>query len=75
MSAPVGGQSVKHLVFVQFDNVHFRRDLPNVPSDLEKTEFGGQYFDYTQAAKLTVQSYALLADLYVHTHGNIPLLP
>jgi hypothetical protein len=28
--------SVKHVVYVQFDNTHFRRDLPNVPSDLEQ---------------------------------------
>jgi hypothetical protein len=27
---------VKHVIFVQFDNVHFRRDDPNVPSDLEQ---------------------------------------
>jgi hypothetical protein len=27
---------VKHVVYLQFDNVHFRRDNPNVPSDLEQ---------------------------------------
>lgn len=27
---------VKHVVFLQFDNVHLRRDRPNVPSDLEQ---------------------------------------
>jgi hypothetical protein len=27
---------VKHVVYVQFDNVHLRRDNPNVPSDLEQ---------------------------------------
>src|SRR5580698_10296234 len=27
---------IKHVVFIQFDNVHFRRDNPNVPSDLEQ---------------------------------------
>jgi hypothetical protein len=30
-----GGQ-VKHVVNIVFDNVHFRRDNPNVPSDLEQ---------------------------------------
>ena len=30
------GQGVKHIVYVQFDNVHLRRDNPNVPSDLEQ---------------------------------------
>ena len=27
---------IKHIVYIQFDNVHFRRDNPNVPSDLEQ---------------------------------------
>ncbi len=27
---------VKHVIHIQFDNVHFRRDNPNVPSDLEQ---------------------------------------
>jgi phospholipase C len=27
---------VKHVVYIQFDNVHFLRDNPNVPSDLEQ---------------------------------------
>src|SRR5215471_595800 len=27
---------IKHVVFVVFDNVHFTRDNPNVPSDLEQ---------------------------------------
>src|ERR1700674_312917 len=27
---------IKHIVHIQFDNVHFRRDIPNVPSDLEQ---------------------------------------
>jgi hypothetical protein len=28
--------TVKHVIFLQFDNVHFQRDTPNVPSDLEQ---------------------------------------
>lgn len=28
--------ALKHVVFIQFDNVHFTRDNPNVPSDLEQ---------------------------------------
>ena len=28
--------AVKHVVYVQFDNTHFRRDTPNVPSDLKQ---------------------------------------
>jgi hypothetical protein len=27
---------VKQIVYIQFDNVHLRRDNPNVPSDLEQ---------------------------------------
>jgi len=30
------GNSVEHIVYIQFDNVHFRRDNPNIPSDLEQ---------------------------------------
>src|SRR5580704_19488995 len=30
------GQELKHIVYIQFDNVHLRRDNPNVPSDLEQ---------------------------------------
>jgi hypothetical protein len=30
-----GGQ-IQHVVYIQFDNVHFTRDNPNVPSDLEQ---------------------------------------
>ena len=27
---------IKHVIYIQFDNVHFERDNPNVPSDLEQ---------------------------------------
>ena len=30
------GNNIKHVVHIQFDNVHLRRDNPNVPSDLEQ---------------------------------------
>jgi hypothetical protein len=30
------GAGIQHIVHIQFDNVHFRRDNPNVPSDLEQ---------------------------------------
>ena len=34
---PTGAPSaIKHVLHIQFDNVHFRRDNPNVPSDLEQ---------------------------------------
>src|SRR2546429_80831 len=30
------GGVIKHVIQLQFDNVHFRRDNPNVPSDIEQ---------------------------------------
>jgi hypothetical protein len=30
------GNKIQHIVYIQFDNVHFTRDNPNVPSDLEQ---------------------------------------
>jgi hypothetical protein len=27
---------IKHVIYIQFDNVHFTRDNPNVPSDIEQ---------------------------------------
>jgi len=32
----LGANGIEHIVYIQFDNVHFRRDNPNVPSDLEQ---------------------------------------
>ncbi len=32
----LGGGAIKHVIYVQFDNTHLTRDLPNVPSDLEQ---------------------------------------
>jgi hypothetical protein len=34
LNSPKG--SIQHVIYVQFDNTHFRRDNPNVPSDLEQ---------------------------------------
>ncbi len=30
------GGAIKHVIYMQFDNVHYTRDNPNVPSDLEQ---------------------------------------
>jgi hypothetical protein len=35
-SLGAGGSSIQHVIYVQFDNTHFTRDNPNVPSDLEQ---------------------------------------
>jgi len=34
LNSPSG--RIKHVIYVQFDNTHFVRDNPNVPSDLEQ---------------------------------------
>jgi hypothetical protein len=31
-----GGGAIKHVIYLQFDNVHYTRDNPNVPSDMEQ---------------------------------------
>src|ERR1700756_4871398 len=35
-SLQAANSRIKHVVHIQFDNVHLRRDNPNVPSDLEQ---------------------------------------
>jgi hypothetical protein len=30
------GNGIKHILHLTFDNVHLRRDMPNVPSDVEQ---------------------------------------
>jgi len=34
LKSPKG--NIHHVIYIQFDNTHFRRDNPNVPSDLEQ---------------------------------------
>jgi hypothetical protein len=34
LTSPTG--KIRHVIYIQFDNVHFTRDNPNVPSDLEQ---------------------------------------
>src|SRR5260370_38109854 len=29
--------NIQHVIYIQFDNTHFTRDNPNVPSDLEQS--------------------------------------
>ena len=36
LSAELGQGNIKHVIYIQFDNTHFRRDNRNVPSDLEQ---------------------------------------
>ena len=35
-SLGANGNPVKHVIYLQFDNVHYRRDAAGVPSDLEQ---------------------------------------
>ncbi len=35
-SLSAGQKSIQHVIYIQFDNTHFLRDNPNVPSDLEQ---------------------------------------
>jgi hypothetical protein len=35
-SCSLDGGTIKHVIYMQFDNVHYTRDNPNVPSDLEQ---------------------------------------
>jgi hypothetical protein len=28
--------AIQHVIYIQFDNTHFTRDNPNIPSDLEQ---------------------------------------
>src|SRR6516165_4486532 len=32
----LAGGKIKHVIYLQFDNVHYTRDNPNVPSDLQQ---------------------------------------
>ena len=32
----IAAPSIKYVIYIQFDNVHYTRDNPNVPSDLEQ---------------------------------------
>jgi len=34
LNSPSG--NIQHVIYIQFDNTHFTRDNPNVPSDLEQ---------------------------------------
>jgi len=34
LNSPSG--DIRHVIYIQFDNTHFNRDNPNVPSDLEQ---------------------------------------
>src|SRR5438105_4322661 len=58
--------TVQHVIYLQFDNVHFARDNPNVPSDLEQMPHLLNFMT-TNGTLLTQQHTPLIA----HTGGDI----
>ncbi|MGH3508653.1 MAG: hypothetical protein ACRDPI_00305 [Nocardioidaceae bacterium] len=74
------GHGVKHVISLVFDNVHFSRDNPNVPSDLEQMphllnflEGNGTVFSNTHApmiAHTADDSLTIYTGLYGDRHGQ-----
>src|SRR5438105_146194 len=64
LGSPAG--TVQHIVYLQFDNVHFSRDNPNVPSDLEQMPHLLKFL--TGGGTLLTQQHTPLIS---HTGGNI----
>ncbi|TME99483.1 MAG: hypothetical protein E6I52_15735, partial [Chloroflexi bacterium] len=60
---------VQHVIYLQFDNVHFARDNPNVPSDLEQMPHLLNFL--TSNGTLLTQ---LHTPLIAHTGGDIVTL-
>ncbi|MCA1647722.1 MAG: hypothetical protein LC797_20430 [Chloroflexi bacterium] len=57
---------MQHIIYLQFDNVHFARDNPNVPSDLEQMPHLLNFLT-SSGTVLTQQHTPLIS----HTGGNI----
>jgi hypothetical protein len=74
------GNGVQHVINIVFDNVHFFRDNPNVPSDLEQMphllsflESNGTVFSNTHTpmiAHTADDSLAIYTGLYGDRHGQ-----
>jgi hypothetical protein len=64
LGSPAG--AVQHIIYLQFDNVHFSRDNPNVPSDLEQMPHLLNFL--TSNGTLLSQQHTPLIS---HTGGNI----
>src|SRR5437016_3196796 len=57
---------IRHVIYIQFDNVHLTRDEPNVPSDLEQMP---HLFDFLKTNGTVVgQSHT---PLVAHTAGDL----
>ena len=74
------GPNVKHVINIVFDNVHFSRDNPNVPSDLEQMphllsflESNGTMFSNSHTpliAHTADDSLSIYTGLYGDRHGQ-----
>src|SRR5690349_2113546 len=64
LGKPAG--TIQHIIYLQFDNVHFARDNPNVPSDLEQMPHLLNFL--TNNGTLLAQQHTPLIS---HTGGNI----
>jgi hypothetical protein len=64
LGSPSG--TIQHVIYLQFDNVHFARDNPNVPSDLEQMPHLLNFI--TQNGTLLTQQHT---PLIAHTGGDI----
>src|SRR5260370_9211507 len=64
LGSPAG--TVQHVIYLQFDNVHFARDNPNVPSDLEQMPHLLNFLK-ANGTLLTEEHTPLIA----HTGGDI----
>src|SRR5437762_8129715 len=64
LGSPAG--TVQHVIYLQFDNVHFVRDNPNVPSDLEQMPHLLNFL--TQNGSLLTQEHT---PLIAHTAADI----
>ncbi|MBV9892823.1 MAG: hypothetical protein JO020_01495 [Chloroflexi bacterium] len=64
LGSPKG--TIQHVIYLQFDNVHFARDNPNVPSDLEQMPHLLNFI--TQNGALLTQQHT---PLIAHTGGDI----
>lgn len=64
LNSPSG--KIKHVVYIEFDNVHFTRDNPNVPSDLEQMPNLLNFF--TQKGTLDAGDHTVLVS---HTANDI----
>src|SRR5206468_4299458 len=59
---------IRYVIYIQFDNVHFARDEPDIPSDLEQMP---HLFDFLRAnATVLAESHT---PLIAHTAGTVPL--